>query len=1283
MIRVFVSSVSKGFEEPRSRLMLGLRKAYDVGAMEEFGAQADPPIDVCLGEVRKSDVVVLIVGPRYGSELPEGISYTHREFREAKRLRIPVLAFSVPAESGLGTEQKKRLDDFLAEVGNDVTYDTVPRSEDLPVEVLASLKKAESQGLLIGRFSLFQSYDRAFALQLGEKPPLFNHEGPFVGRREPLQQLVDFIQGTGDLLVLKAPGGSGKSRLLLEAAKATDTDSASAPKILFVAPDAQWNSEDVNRLPDGPTILVFDDAHRRADLGRLMVACRQKNDQIRCVVSCRPSALELVRRSIGQLLGDDLPQSIDLPPLTKEDADELARLCLGAKFAHLSERLVKLADRNPLIIRVGARCIVAGAVPPDLLEREDERFRTVVLDRLLDDPGLKKGAQVCEKVLEVVACVGPAILGDDKFVANLSDFVDLAEHELRLLLAKLEVAGFLMRRGRLARVSPDVLGDHLLSRAAVDENGRPTRFVEKMIEIFPALLENILANAAELDWRTATDAKHDAVLARIWEERMGFLPRATNRQRAELLGKLKRAALFAPAEVLGIAEWLDDHPNAPVDSELAEWGLEDTPDVVHRTLTEIFGFIAGHPDFTRRCVARLWKAALPDHRPTNQYPEHPRRRFEDLLKYEDRSDWRSPRGVHVQTIEFLLGRLQDVDRKEDAPWAVSQLGVALRRVGEWNRSNRLQLTWGEFSLAKYLPRIADRRRNIMEGLKRIALVGRPPEAKVALHELAQLLCTPRGPITGKPEEGEVAAWQGEAAFAIDALREIATVAPSEIVRFFARRELRVPHPERWSEIAPMLADAWKGCLPGPNEGLLYLLVGPPWGEQLDNIEAEHKRMRELCDRAAEALWDEYRTPAATVGTVLTSIGSLRDFGIQANADQLVRSIVATKPQHSGEVIRALIASEEAGWRLLRPAILDVCERQPDLAVEVLTQLSMAAQDPLRMYALDAAQWIVSRPASPKEVIEMVQKLSQDPSPIVRRMVPEALRRFPGESLSEALKILTSVDWGDDPALGDAVLNALHPKFGLDPNALSDADIDTLLGRITRLNSIEGGGFNILEFVAFASTRRPRQTVEMLLSRVLRDDDGKSDKRRHRFTPIPYGGHGLNLPDLEQAKDYPNILRMIRDALIEANSAARFWLPELFHVCARNLRGGLTVLREWLSSGDANRIVGAAHLLRGFDHGIIFSDHEFMAELLAAAARCGDDCQKSAMSELYCLAGDGTYTSTPGQPAPRHLHDKEQAQKFAQVYSNQPAGYFYDSLVRTAEDHIRQDREHWEEEGDDE
>jgi len=38
------------------------------------------------------------------------------------------------------------------------------------------------------------------------------------------------------------------------------------PRVLFVDIGAQWTVEDINRLPVTPLVLVFDDAHRRADL---------------------------------------------------------------------------------------------------------------------------------------------------------------------------------------------------------------------------------------------------------------------------------------------------------------------------------------------------------------------------------------------------------------------------------------------------------------------------------------------------------------------------------------------------------------------------------------------------------------------------------------------------------------------------------------------------------------------------------------------------------------------------------------------------------------------------------------------------------------------------------------------------------------------------------------------------------------------------------------------------------------------------------------------------------
>src|SRR5688500_7353286 len=109
-IRVFVSSVSGGLEGTRNQIIQDLNKAgYDVGAMERFGAQPNVPLDVCLNELRNSHAMVLLIGPRYGSVLPQGISYTHAEFREAQGVGIPVFAIRVPDDPQLGTDERTRL----------------------------------------------------------------------------------------------------------------------------------------------------------------------------------------------------------------------------------------------------------------------------------------------------------------------------------------------------------------------------------------------------------------------------------------------------------------------------------------------------------------------------------------------------------------------------------------------------------------------------------------------------------------------------------------------------------------------------------------------------------------------------------------------------------------------------------------------------------------------------------------------------------------------------------------------------------------------------------------------------------------------------------------------------------------------------------------------------------------------------------------------------------------------------------------------------------------------
>ena len=369
-IKTFVSSVSAQLESPRSQIIQDLSKAgYDVSAMERFGAQPTVPLDVCLRELRSSDIVILLVGPRYGSMLPQGISYTHAEYREAQGAGVPVIAIRIPDDAGLDDEERTQLEVFAAEVGSATTYDSLAPGESLKrisPKVLYALTKARDRGDIGHRFSVFQEYERYFRPQLLQGGALFTHRGPFVGREQELEQIQSFFDGSEPLLILEAPGGSGKSRLLLEAAKAASQRAGTA-RIYFADHSASWSASDINLLPaTSPAIVVFDDGHRRPDLDRIVAACRQHNEAIRYLVSCRPSAIPIVNPLVSSLITAGGPVELKLPSLPKPDAKMLAEQYLGDSLRHLAGRLVVVADRNPLVVCGGARCIAEERVPPEV-----------------------------------------------------------------------------------------------------------------------------------------------------------------------------------------------------------------------------------------------------------------------------------------------------------------------------------------------------------------------------------------------------------------------------------------------------------------------------------------------------------------------------------------------------------------------------------------------------------------------------------------------------------------------------------------------------------------------------------------------------------------------------------------------------------------------------------------------------------------------------------------------------------------------------------------------------
>lgn len=93
-MKVFLSSLIAGFEPFRAAARVAITTLRHEPLMaEDFGAGLNSPQVACLTALREADVVVLILGDRYGAiQVGSGLSATHEEYREA-RGRKPVIAF--------------------------------------------------------------------------------------------------------------------------------------------------------------------------------------------------------------------------------------------------------------------------------------------------------------------------------------------------------------------------------------------------------------------------------------------------------------------------------------------------------------------------------------------------------------------------------------------------------------------------------------------------------------------------------------------------------------------------------------------------------------------------------------------------------------------------------------------------------------------------------------------------------------------------------------------------------------------------------------------------------------------------------------------------------------------------------------------------------------------------------------------------------------------------------------------------------------------------------------
>lgn len=166
---------------------------HEVKRSEDFPALAESPQQACLAGVREADVLVLLLGPRYGQLLESGLSATHEEYREARERR-PVLTF---VQKGVDAEPTQQ--DFIDEVrrwhGGAFTADfTTP--EDLQEAVTRALHEFELSRRA-GEIDEAEIQERAQAL--------------LPDRRGFLGASLTLVVVGGPRQVVSPPGGTGGS----------------------------------------------------------------------------------------------------------------------------------------------------------------------------------------------------------------------------------------------------------------------------------------------------------------------------------------------------------------------------------------------------------------------------------------------------------------------------------------------------------------------------------------------------------------------------------------------------------------------------------------------------------------------------------------------------------------------------------------------------------------------------------------------------------------------------------------------------------------------------------------------------------------------------------------------------------------------------------------------------------------------------------------------------------------------------------------------------------------
>ena len=1123
----------------------------------------------------------------------------------------------------------------------------------------------------------FHSFSNASAL--------FNHVWKLVGRSEHLRQAHEFVESQEKkVAIVTGRGGIGKSKILYALAETFDNEHKGMA-LWFAAEGVPLTSDSADYLPFKRCVIVVDDAHRREDLPALLALTRQRLHVTKLVLSCRPQANDYLNSQLTHG-GFDVHEVVALPDvkeLSQEEIIELGRQALGPEFAGHAEQLAAATWDCPLVTVVGGQLLTRKAIPPELLE-QDEEFRDTVLirfrDILVGELGDKIDPGLCRALLDLISAVQPVRLDDNRRLDCEAEFLRIDRPTLLRSLGILEEAGVLLRRGNTLRIVPDVLADHILHHASITPQGGPTGYADCVYAMFaPLCPSEVLRNLSELDWRLRqSGAQTSELLNSIWQRIGQNFQDASNLGRSMTLEILEKVAVYQPERTLELVEYAIRNPAAESGSPEQIQLDGDAHSDVLRKLPALLRQISYTPDYLPRCCNLLWELGRDDGRDLNSNTDHAMRVLADLGSYENRNPLSVIGGV-LDTIEKLL---EDPGSHDHFHSPLDIIDPMLAKTGRSVHSEGHKIIIRPFSL-KY-----ERVKSIRQ--RSISLVGRclsSNDPRISLRALASLENALREPLplsNMEISDEDFEQWRPEQLEILTLIAELARRS-TELVTLIGSREVlygqRRHNPsdevrDKAEAIVSPIAESFETRL---TQELLDPFHMDDWQHNEESEEDDSELRPEKWEQMRLDLVVEFLDHSEHAGKayeILTDrIQTINAAGCPHNPHALLDILGNTAPEFAAGLCDIIVDNPNGPLAPHLHSLLPnvrkwSAERARDIDQRVLRggsdilRCGVASSYPSRGWADDATE----------EDIEVIRELLNHEDIGVRGLAIGSLASLAEAHPKVAIGLAKDVEIGDNVHLAKRLYHLFSDGGGVPFQELTSNDLKSLLSKLEGVQEIEDYGINT--FLVKTSEQEARAVVGLLLTRIRKKDDEGS-----KYDPLPILGFRRPLVGLAASPDQETILRETRDILLEPGSSVEYWIPQLFREVSLDFESAvsLKVLDEWINSGDAAKIQSAAHMVSRAQPGFVFKNVAFTVNLLERADAASSDCYRSVASNLRVCAISGPRSGTPGRPMTEDVAIRDQASKVMKQFdAGSPQFRFYASLVKSAEafieDELRIDEE---------